>query len=222
MAEKGILIKPQSGGVSVAARDAVQQDDGANDRIVSLVDVAARPVTFGSTPLRTVTASDPVLLGTLPTGISGNTIDVSDASSVVITAKVTTTDSDSLAERVIVVPVVIEAGAAVALLTPIILRGISVYPGDDPRTSQISLTNLSNTMEHLTMAVAVPTLGVTTLGFAVYSTAGVNTGFIDVIQVDLFAAPTSFGGRDSGLEADIWQTGVLGDGKFRGHDGGGE
>ena len=59
MAEKGVLIADQSGGESVACRDATEQDDGSNNRIIQLVDTASRTVNFQVPDMiRTLTAGD--------------------------------------------------------------------------------------------------------------------------------------------------------------------
>ena len=55
MAEKGIVVSDASSGESVACRDAYEQDDQSNSRIVQLVDIANRhmDITYAS-PFRTI------------------------------------------------------------------------------------------------------------------------------------------------------------------------
>jgi hypothetical protein len=109
MTEKGIIVQDASSGESVACRDAVDQDDGANNRIIQLIDSASRKFDInGSSPTRrlSITAldrGDTLNLSDLPADIESTSITMGDADSVAVAVQFTYGQVDS---KIIVTPIV--------------------------------------------------------------------------------------------------------------------
>lgn len=198
MAEKGVLINDQTGGESVACRDAILQDDDANNRIIQLTDKAARPIVYQlSTPLRTLTDGDSNNITTLPTGIANNLIDVSDAETCVFWAKVEMGGDTDSTTRFRVTPIIVSEDAtptAVALLPPFEI--MPVYPN---KTGSAFSDRIGfDSAATLTLVHAFPTLGAKEIGFHVKFAVGTSTNF----TLKIYAAPSSGGGRNSGVDVE--------------------
>jgi len=170
MAEKGVLIKDQAGGESIACRDSVQQDNDANNRIVQLVDMAARPAGIHETntaPVeRTVTASDPIDLNPLPSGVgdtSASRLDVSDAEGFIFFAKVSVGAS---AVELTVTPVLLSDGTspvAKALFPPVQL--FPVAPNKNANSGNHIYVGTGASDGLLTQVVYYPSMGVKQVAF---------------------------------------------------------
>ncbi len=140
MAEKGILITDQSGGESVACRDALEQDNEANNRIIQLVDQASRPNGFrmGDSYFDydpgTGDGDDTVTSGShfLSTRMDDNAIDVGDATHVAIICRYY---SAGASDNIIVTPFYLDPDiadpttetAVLAIGEPKVFSGLSIY-----------------------------------------------------------------------------------------------
>jgi hypothetical protein len=207
MAEKGIVVKDAASGESVACRDAVVQDNDANDRIVQLIDKAARPVVYQrTTAIRAnVSVDDPADIDPLPAGISSNLVDVSDAEGIAVWATVSLGSTASGTLEVVVTPVVVSDDAtpvAVAVLAPMILRPCD--PSGTPAIATVLKLNGGASLPSvlLSMIATTPTYGAKKLGLHV-TLNGTSSGTVSV-----FAAPMSCAGRDGAIDdkvmADKW------------------
>jgi len=202
MAEKGIIVDDADSGESVACRDAIQQDDGSNNRIIQLVDKAARPIVYQrNTPLRTgVTAPDDFDIDPLSSGIVSNLLDVSDAESCVFWAVVTVGTSVYDTMGIHITPIIVSEDStpvAVCLLSPFQL--LPVFPAKMINTSISSNNRIQLSGSTIpTIVRSFPTFGAKKIGFHVnFAISNATT------SVDLFAAPSSCCYRDSGIDSDI-------------------
>ena len=89
MAEKGILIENQTGGESIAMRDAYLPDEASNPRLIQRVnfDVSScRNITSPmGAPMRSgVAAADSLDLSSMPADLTDNIIDMGDSSMLVV------------------------------------------------------------------------------------------------------------------------------------------
>ena len=89
MAEKGILITDQTGGESVALRDAFEQDDGSNARVIQRIDNAVDHITSPmGTAIRTgIQDSDNYQVDQFPAQLTGGLITCGDKSKLVVTVE---------------------------------------------------------------------------------------------------------------------------------------
>ena len=91
MVERGTKVKDDSIGDIIATRDALETDEGANARVIEIIDFASRKATFvevrgdisGGTP---VSVADGVDLDSLHADIAGNAITIGDKSAVILEA----------------------------------------------------------------------------------------------------------------------------------------
>ena len=84
MAEKGIIVADAASGESIATRDAFEQDDGSNARVIQRVDICRGRLITPVTAIRTFSsgASDGNLnLNSLPADLTANLIDAGDKGS---------------------------------------------------------------------------------------------------------------------------------------------
>ena len=200
MAEKGILIADQNGGESVACRDAVQQDENLNPRVIQLVDLAARPGVFHETnpsPVRrTVIASDPLNLDPLPSGVgdtSSSRLDLSDASGFVFFGEATI---DSQSFFVTVTPILLSDGAspvAKAAFPPVLLQPVSPSKGGTGTHLRLSSSAFTNMM---TQIVHYPSMGAKQVAFHLTFSAAPLTFIFS-------AHATSFAGRIQKIEEEF-------------------
>jgi len=89
MSAKGILIADQTGGISVACRDAFEQDNNSNDRVIQRFDLSSGrgPTPRGSAnrgSSAAITSADTADLTSLPSDLTGNLISVGDNSLLVV------------------------------------------------------------------------------------------------------------------------------------------
>lgn len=86
MAEKGNLIRPQSGGKYIGMCDAVETDDLSNSRLIQLADISTDkiPSPRGTATRAGVTAQDGEDLSALPAGVTNNLITCGDASRLIV------------------------------------------------------------------------------------------------------------------------------------------
>ena len=202
MAEKGVVVEDAAAGESVACRDAVQNDDDANSRIIQLVDKAARGITYvNSSPIRTLTHTpDAFDIDPLPTDIASNLLDVSDAESVVIWGKVNTGTAIASDFEIIVTPIICSTDAtpvAVAVLSPIEMR--PVYPKKAVNSTLDGTHALvSAGGVFYLMLRSFPTYGATNMGFHCML---LNTN--STVSFTLSAAPSSCAYRDAGIDNDV-------------------
>lgn len=210
MAEKGILINDQAGGESVACRDALENDESANARIIQIMDKAARPVNYSTiTALRTVFGNDSDSLDVSPAdaGISGNLLEVSDAESVLVWAIITKDSGSSADMEVTVTPMIFTDGGEpdtfVVALPPLQMRPI--IPEKAANAGVITQADILQTT-NATGVVAMqsfPTYGAINMGFHIFFVNGDSAA-----KIELFAAPSSCTYRDyqinKDLQGDIW------------------
>lgn len=109
MAEKGILITPQPGGVSVAARDAIEPDDNTNARIIQQYDYSNTPIaleypTTGAAR-NGIVSSDSFNLDNVPADMTDNLIDCRDCTKLVVNPRFHGGTEDSM---VLVVPMLFD------------------------------------------------------------------------------------------------------------------
>lgn len=99
MAEKGILITPQPGGKSIAARDAFELDDNSNARIIQRFDRSGLPCASifpYAAPTRTgVVGTDTFNLDSLPADLTDHLIDCSDGSMLMVVSEFTNANSST-------------------------------------------------------------------------------------------------------------------------------
>jgi len=188
VAEKGILIKDQTGGESVACRDAVNQDDDSNARVIQLVDPTAKLAGFSETAQRYVTASDSLDIQPVETGISDNLIDVSDASSFCFFAEISMPSQGATTEPTIVVTPVIMSDAdstrGVALFPPVKMRPVAPGGEADPTALQIFKTSIR---AYPTSVIHMPSLGAKKIGLHVTMSG-------DVASINVYGFATSCAG----------------------------
>ena len=86
MAEKGSLIEDQTGGVSLAMRDALEQDDLSNARILPRMSLvpSTKPLPEASAIRSGVTAVDPPTLAALPAEITNNLLTCGDHTKLIV------------------------------------------------------------------------------------------------------------------------------------------
>jgi len=207
MAEKGIIVKDAANGESIACRDAVQQDDGANARIVQLMDKAARPVAYQrTTAIRaSVVSDDAADIDPLPASIANNLVDVSDAEGIAVWCTVDLGSTETNTCQVVVTPIVVSDDAtpvAVACLAPMILRPCdpSGTPGIATALKISGGSGMASSL--LSMVVTTPTYGAKKLGLHVMINGSASA------TINIFAAPMSCAGRDGSIDdevaADTW------------------
>lgn len=125
MAEKGTVVKDDSIGDVVATRDALEPDEGANPRVIELIDFASRLITWeevrgdfsAPTP---VSADDGVDLDTFVGLIYPTALTIGDKSTVVVQVWHTQNDGS-------------------VTLTPIFFNGFTYAPGESKITAMGSL-----------------------------------------------------------------------------------
>ena len=201
MAEKGIVVDDAATGESVACRDAMQQDDESNNRIIQLTDRASRPVIYQRTTYlrEEVDTSDSFDIDPLPTAIANSLITVSDAEVCIVWGVFgvgSTSPSDGI---FIITPIIVSDDStpeAVTLLPPFQIRPI--YP-KKMSNSTIGGDALNfGFFNYPTLAHAFPTLGANRIGLHVTKLAGDSN-----VTLDLFAAPGSSSGRNSAIDIDV-------------------
>ena len=146
MAEKGIIVDDASSGESVACRDAIQQDDESNNRVIQLTDKAARPIVYQRTTFlrEEVNVSDNFDIDPLPAGIAAALLDVSDAESCVIWAVVGQGSGSPSTAAYVITPIIVSEDVtprAVTLLPPIQI--MPVYPKKMTNSTVINADILS-------------------------------------------------------------------------------
>lgn len=197
MAEKGIKIADQTGGESVACRDAVNPDDEANARVIQLVDVAARGGNYDMSAIRTVLSSDILDTGTLPAGITDNLLDVSDASSFVFYGEVTYPSTGTLTtkEKIYVTPMLIsDSGLYLEnVLAPV--QMVPICPTKEATPTLAQCFHAGDRRLH-TQLTCMPTYGAKYIGFHIIMEG-------DASEFRLEARVTSLGGKVQKLEEDI-------------------
>ena len=210
MAEKGIKVEDADAGEIVACRDAVALE-GADSRIIQLMDSAARTVVFQTTTeQRSVSVSDPLDIDPLPSAMSAGILETGDASHVLVWGKVSnpnTTESGS--SDIVVTPVFVSDDAtpvAVALGTPFKLRSVN------PNSTASGVANAIKTAVNtpLLVCVSFPTHGAKKVAFHV-TFVGNNSTFSAL----LYAAPVSQVGRNGAIDTDF-ESDAYGDGKIHG------
>jgi len=123
MAEKGILVADAASGESIACRDAYEQDDDTNSRIVQLIDKSQRHHGFDRAAftgrvreIYDTTDSDDTDLSTVPSDILTNALTCGDKTTLVVGGYYAVTDDT---EIITITPIVIDDdNAAVGFLTP--------------------------------------------------------------------------------------------------------
>ncbi len=221
MAEKGTKIADQTTGESIATRDAMLPDNDANSRVVQLTDRAARPAEFNSSNMgssgagfiRTIT-TDGLDINPLPSAISNNLLDVSDADSVVVYAEIIMDDtSGASASEITVTPVYMGKDDFddfdIAFLgQPFSLHPVNPISGDSAPTDATPFIKTGVVTEGTTSVYPVigqifPTLGAEKIGFHInIEGTSFNSGY-------LYAFKTSGAGRNAGDDIDT-NTGVYG------------
>lgn len=201
MAEKGVVVADAAAGESVACRDAIQQDDDSNSRIIQLVDKAARPVTYQvTTPLRSIIGSAPdgTNLSTVPSEITSAILDVSDAESFVFWAVINVGSSASTSLEIRITPLILSEDVTPVLVTMLPpFRLLPVFP-DPSETMGESGQITIGTRTIPTIVQVFPTHGATNIGFHVTILNGNGDD-----SVDIYAEPTSGVGRNSAFDDDV-------------------
>ena len=134
MAEKGIVVEDAGIGESVACRDASEQDDSGNPRIIQLYDNVGRKANFDMTvPVRTLTLTsgsrgDNFYTDNLSAEILNTAISPGDADSVVASVTFPVKETDS---KIIVTPVVFDVNDnVVGVLEPKSFNQIGIKDGN--------------------------------------------------------------------------------------------
>ena len=206
MAEKGILIVDQAGGESVAVRDAIQQDsDDSVGRVIQLTDLVARGPDWenwtASNYLKHSESNDSTDL----TLLANEVLDIGDASSVIVFARVQGGSNTSW--KVKVTPVVMAGTPGnfepVALLYPFFLQGI---PADPTSDSNVSDFLYDGSVSVLTTIHPIQTLGARFIAFHVLFVDGNGSLY-------LYAYPASCSGRSYQIERMLYD-GDFGDCTF--------
>lgn len=97
MTEQSMLLKDQTGGESIALRDAFELDELSNPRIIPQVNLAN--LHFPSplwTRTRRVSAADPLTLTTCPAELTLNMIECGDKTRLVVLAEFATTTAQEI------------------------------------------------------------------------------------------------------------------------------
>lgn len=89
MAEKGILLTDQAGGISIATRDAYELDGDSNPRVIQRVDMVKGrlPSPMGAAIRVEATAADPTDIPNFPAELTSNLIECGDKSTLVVHAE---------------------------------------------------------------------------------------------------------------------------------------
>jgi len=150
MAEKGIIVNDATTGESVAARDALEQDDGTNSRIIQLVDRSQRAhgfdITAGAGKIRSnVQYSDSCDMATVPSAITSSALTVGDKTTLVAVCHYVTL---SAANSITITPIVLDDdNEMVGFLTPKIISSFKPAIGSSPeafhKTAGTTHTNIS-------------------------------------------------------------------------------
>ena len=234
--EKGTLIADQSGGESIATRDAMLVDDESNARVVQLMDMASRPSGFdaikagtsGNGYVRAI-SGDSLFLDPLPTSISDSVLDVSDAESVVVYSEMIVKGAGGSGEcKITITPVIMglydDAGTptwdVACLGQPFSLHPVSPRDNTTAPTNPSGFIRLNDSTHgedfgYVTMPQVFPTLGAERIGFHV----NIEFDIINnpIVSGKLFAFKTSCAGRNTGDDNDT-NNGVWGGRGFFGEE----
>ncbi len=199
MAEKGIIVEDDGTGESIACRDAVVDDDEANARIIQLVDMAPRPITYSGQPVDTLrdgaAVSDDNDISPLASDLLSNFITVSDCSHFIMYGRIICgSTAVGTPTEWVVSPIIMSEEAtkqAVCHLPPVRMRGVSPSASVS-ETDVEAFLHVANggSKEYLTNIVCMPTFGAKYITFHFHfmgNLTGVNYRF--------YAFPTSQGGN---------------------------
>jgi len=216
MAEKGLLIKDQAGGDSVAMRDATNPDDLSNPRVIQITDMACRPIVFSNATadanrnldFTATSDNDPNVINPLPAGMAASIIDTADAASLVVWVVVRCGNAQTEPIDVRVTPIILSDDAtpvAVATLPPI--RFPALASGDfEAAKDTIEVSNtivlsggaIDTATEYISQAKSVQLLGAKKVALHV------SCWFGDVYDftLDVFAGVSSLGLGDALADKD--------------------
>jgi len=195
MAEKGIIVNDATTGESVAARDALEQDDGTNSRIIQLVDRSQRAHGFDITAetglVRDgVTGSDSTVMTTVPSAITSNALTVGDKTTLVVACHYVISSTDS-SEDITITPIVLDDdNKMVGYLTPRIVKGFKPNIGSSASPTAFYRNVGEPSYKNISEMLSWNVLGAHKIGIHV-GFSSTDGNFSDGGYVDVFAAMIS-------------------------------